>query len=61
MKTTTTNKKLICLECKNEIDLSIKPLQVGQVVECPFCGTEYEVTKVLENGEYELVIVQEEK
>jgi len=33
------NSKLICPECKNEVDLSRYPnLAVGMVVECNHCG-----------------------
>ncbi len=31
--------KLICPECKNEVDLSVYPsAEVGHVVECNHCG-----------------------
>ena len=31
--------KLICPECKNEVDLSTYPnLAVGQIIECNVCG-----------------------
>ncbi len=57
----TTLKKITCLECKNEVDLSDKIYKAGDVVECPFCGIEYKVVNVTETGEYELELLQEEK
>lgn len=39
--------KLICPECKNEVDLSSYPnLQKDQVVECNICGISLLVTDV---------------
>lgn len=53
----TANKKYICLECKNENEVSGN---VGDVVECAFCGIEYEI-KAQDGEEYELQIIEEEK
>ena len=49
--------KLICPECKNEVDLSSYPnLDVEQVIECNVCGISLLVTKMDdENVEAEIV------
>ena len=57
---TTENKKFVCVECQNEVEVE-SGLEVGDVVECDYCGLEYEVLEVLDNGEYKLVVVEEEK
>lgn len=57
----TIQKKFICAECKNEVDLSDKIYKVNDVVECPFCGIEYKILQVTETGEYALELMQEEK
>lgn len=37
--------KLICPECKNEVDLSAFPqVAVGAIVECNHCGITLEIT-----------------
>ncbi len=42
--------KLICPECKNQVDLSLFPeLSVGQVLECQMCGISLIVTAVQGN------------
>lgn len=56
----STGKKFVCLECKNENELS-EEVQIGDVVECSFCGLEYEVTSEDEEGNYDLRIIEEEK
>lgn len=59
-KTVTQGKKFKCLECQNEITVpdSLKP---GDYFECEFCGIEYEVVAITDNGEFEVKIVEEEK
>lgn len=49
--------KLICPECKNEVDLSNYPdLNVDTVIECNFCGINLVVTNIDgENVETEIV------
>ena len=43
--------KLICPECKNEIDLSNYPnLEENHIVECNFCGITLMVTKLDSDG-----------
>ncbi len=42
--------KLICPECKNEVDLSNYPeISVGSIVECNHCGITLEVSDASEN------------
>ncbi len=42
--------KLLCPECKNDVDFSAYPnLGVGQVIECQMCGISLIVTAM--NGE----------
>ncbi len=39
--------KLICPECKNEVDLSRYPnLNVDQVIECNHCGVTLVITEI---------------
>jgi ribosomal protein L37AE/L43A len=52
---------MICLECKNENDLTSATLKVSDVWECPFCGIEFEVTAVDATAEFTLEIIEEEK
>ncbi|MEI7578791.1 MAG: lysine biosynthesis protein LysW [bacterium] len=56
----TQDKKYVCLECKNEVTLD-QDLKIGDYVECPLCGIEYEVVDVDENGEVTLQLIEEEK
>jgi len=52
----TTNSKLICPECKNEVDLSKYPnLAVGMVVECNHCGMTLSVKEVGDDIKTEIV------
>jgi len=53
-------KKLICPECKNEINLE-KEYAVDDVIECPFCGIELEVIEIDSNGDLKVEIIEEEK
>ncbi|KXK27482.1 MAG: hypothetical protein TR69_WS6001000359 [candidate division WS6 bacterium OLB20] len=57
-QTTTTGKTLTCIECKNETQLS-DTLKQGDVVECEFCGIEFEVTEA--GVEYTLSLIEDEK
>lgn len=55
-------KRIInCLECANEIELEDKKHKIGEILECPFCGTELEVAEVKEDGCLVLDIIEEEK
>lgn len=54
--------KLICPECKNQVDISRFPnLAKDQVVECNMCGISLIVTNTQENGDVETQIVEEGK
>jgi len=53
--------KLICPECKNEVDLTRYPsIAVGMIVECNHCGMTLSV-KEIGNGEIKTEIVDEGK
>ncbi len=55
-------KTLICTECGNDIPLEEGRVYiVGDIIECPVCGTEYEVVSISDTGELEVQIVEEEK
>ena len=54
-------KTINCLECANEIELENKKYKIGEILECPFCGTELEVVEVKEDGDLVLDIIEEEK
>jgi|GEM_PF-1104753 len=56
----TQNRKFICTECKNEIEMS-KDSEIGDVIECNFCGIEYEIVNITHNGEFIVQIIEEEK
>lgn len=48
--------RLICPECKNEVDISTFPnLAVDQVIECDICGITLVVTNVGEEVSAEIV------
>ena len=51
--------KLICPECKNEVDLSSHPnLEKDQVIECNTCGISLLVTEI--NGDEVVAEVTDE-
>jgi lysine biosynthesis protein LysW len=54
-------KKITCLECQNQIELEDRNYVVGEIIECPFCGTELEVIEVREDGTVIVEIIEEEK
>ncbi len=54
-------KKIKCLECANDIELESKDYKIGEVIECPFCGTELEIVEVKEDGDFILDVIEEEK
>jgi len=58
-QTATKDKKLLCMECKNETLLK-QEYSEGDVIECEFCGIEYEVDSK-SDGEYKLSMIEEEK
>ena len=53
-------KTLQCPECKNQIPLE-KEYNEGDVIECPFCGIEMEVTGKDNEGNLQIEIIEEEK
>ncbi|GAB4164284.1 MAG: hypothetical protein Fur003_6480 [Candidatus Dojkabacteria bacterium] len=57
----SNNKVVVCPECENEIKLEERVYEVGDVIECTMCGTELEVVAVMENGEVEVEVIEEEK
>ena len=50
-----------CQECKNDIELTKDSYTVGETMECPYCGTTYEVTNVDEDKTITVDEVEEEK
>jgi Zn ribbon nucleic-acid-binding protein len=53
--------KLVCPECKNDVDLSLYPsMAVGHIIECDKCGITLTVKAMKENG-VETEIVDEGK
>ncbi|MDD5165064.1 MAG: hypothetical protein PHG25_00810 [Candidatus Pacebacteria bacterium] len=55
------NAKLVCPECKNDVDLSRYPnLAVGMVVECNHCGMTLAI-KEIGDAEVKSEIVDEGK
>jgi ribosomal protein S27E len=55
------NQKLICPECKNQVDLTMYPnVAVGMVVECNHCGMTLAIKEIGEQ-EIESEIVDEGK
>jgi transcription elongation factor Elf1 len=57
---TTKQRKFNCLECGNEITVA-EGTKVEDYFECEFCGIEYQVMEVTEEGELVVQIVEEEK
>jgi transcription elongation factor Elf1 len=53
------DNKFTCLECQNEVVLDPEK-KVGDIVECPYCGIEYEITGKDEAG-VTLQLIEEEK
>jgi DNA-directed RNA polymerase subunit RPC12/RpoP len=55
-------KQIICLECGNEVMLEEgRVYEVGDIIECPICGSEMEVAEIKANGELVLRLIEEEK
>lgn len=53
--------KLICPECKNEVDLSRYPnVAAENIVECDVCGITLKITEI-DGGEAEAEVVDEGK
>lgn len=60
IKITSQGQEYTCAECKNEASIDTEN-GVGDVVECTFCGIEYEILSHDDDGNYELSIIEEEK
>lgn len=56
----TEGNKYTCTECQNANKIS-EDIKEKDVVECEFCGIEYEVGEKNEDGNRTLSIVEEEK
>jgi len=54
------NKKVLCPECQNWIELENDVL-VGDVIECPQCGSSLRVTGFDADGNPTVVVIVEEK
>jgi len=53
--------RLVCPECKNDVDLSSYPnLEKGQVIECNVCGISLLVTEI-QDGEVSAEVTDEGK
>jgi DNA-directed RNA polymerase subunit RPC12/RpoP len=57
---TTSSPNFVCSECQNEVELPENKRRAGDVVECPYCGIEFELLNVSE-GITTLQIIEEEK
>ncbi len=54
-------QKITCPECMNEIELDpSRKYAVGDIIECPYCGSELEVVEVTDKG-IEIQLIEEEK
>lgn len=60
IKITSQGPSYTCTECKNEATID-DGNNIGDVVECQFCGIEYELMSVDEEGNFELSMIEEEK
>ncbi len=56
----TNTNKFVCSECQNEIELPENKRRVGDVIECPYCGIEFEMLSIA-NDTTTLQIIEEEK
>jgi lysine biosynthesis protein LysW len=54
-------KKVVCPECANDINLEKPTYEVGDIISCPTCGSDLEVSSIKEDGELELLVIEEEK
>ncbi len=53
------NNKFICIECQNEVTVDADK-KVGDIIECPYCGIEYEIISKDESG-MTIQLIEEEK
>jgi hypothetical protein len=56
----TKNFEFTCIECQN-INPVDQDKSEDEVIECQFCGIEYEIAEVTTDGEYILQLLEEEK
>lgn len=56
----TKNFEYTCIECQN-INSTDQDKNEDDVIECEFCGIEYEIIEVTSDGQYILQILEEEK
>lgn len=55
-------KKVVCPECSNDVELDpAREYAVGDILECPTCGSELEVSSLNEDGSLVVDIIEEEK
>jgi ribosomal protein L37AE/L43A len=58
----TMKSKLVCPECKNDVDLSRYPnIVAGMIVECDKCGMTLSIKEIADDGEVKTQIVDEGK
>lgn len=55
----TNDGNFVCLECKNAMELA-QELKLGDVIECEFCGIEYEYAEDGDDGKT-FKVIEEEK
>lgn len=56
----TKNFEFTCIECQNTNTVD-QGMNEDDVVECQFCGIEYEINEVTTDGQYILQLLEEEK
>lgn len=55
-------KTVICPECQNDVDISNREdLEVGDIIECQYCGSDLEVVSVDADGNVQIQLIEEEK
>ncbi|MBU0546893.1 MAG: lysine biosynthesis protein LysW [Patescibacteria group bacterium] len=42
-----------CLECGTDLNIPEEPM-IGEIINCPSCGIDYEVKKIKEDGSLEI-------
>lgn len=56
----TQNFEFTCIECQNQ-NTTEQGKNENDVIECGFCGIEYEIIEVTTDGQYILELLEEEK
>ncbi len=54
------DKTVLCPECQNTTELE-NEIRVGDIVECPHCGSELRVADFDSDGKILVKVIQEEK